>query len=186
MITALPHAGIKARHLGGRTEDMINEAIQSFSTWISTTPLSAWEGTQSWLIPNSQAIHIISVSLLVGTIGRLDLRLLGWMGLDQTVSEMSRRYAPWMWGLLAILFCTGLVQTIAEPTRELMNPSFRYKMLLLAIVLGSTVWMMQQLRTKAVAWDALPVSAASRLVGGVSIACWVTIVLLGRWIAYTQ
>ena len=59
-------------------------------------------------------------------------------------------------------------------------------MLLLAIVLSSTVWMARQLKTHAAQWDRLPVSTASRVVGGVSILCWVSIVLLGRWIAYTQ
>lgn len=165
---------------------MINEVIQNFSNWISTTPLSAWEGSQDWLIPNSQAIHIICVSLLVGTVGRLDLRLLGWFGKDQPVSQMTRRYVPWMIVLLCILAFTGALQTIAEPTRELMNPSFRWKMLLLLVVIGSTWWLTAQLKANAARWDALPVSGASKLVGGVSILCWLAIVLLGRWIAYTQ
>jgi hypothetical protein len=165
---------------------MINQVITSFCNWLSNTQLSAWEGGQDWLIPVSQSVHIICVSLLVGTIGRLDLRLLGVFGTNQAVSEMTRRYVPWMWRLLLVLLFTGILQTIAEPTRELMNPSFRWKMFLLAVVLLSTWWLVEQLKTKSVQWDSLPVSGASRLVGGVSIFCWVVIVLLGRWIAYTQ
>ncbi len=164
----------------------MNDLIKEFGNWLATTPLSAWEGGQNWLIPNSQAIHIVCVGMLFAAVGRLDLRLLGVFGLNQPVSQMVKRYVPWMWGMLLVLLTTGIVQTVAEPARELMNPSFRYKMLLLVIVLGTTLWLIQQLKTRAAEWDKLPVSGTSKLVGGVSIACWVVMIFLGRWIAYTQ
>lgn len=138
------------------------------------------------MIPVSQSIHIIAISLLAGTMLRMDARLVGIFGRNQSVADMANRFVPWTWRLLLVALCTGIVQTVAEPTRQLMNPSFRWKMFLLITVLTLTAISVRQIRKGAKGWDHLPTSIAPKLVGVVSICCWVSIILFGRWIAYTQ
>jgi len=160
--------------------------IQEFCTWLSNTPVSIWIQTANWVIPTSQSIHIIAISLLAAVMLRMDARLLGAFGRNQSVAEMADRYVPWTWRLLLIALATGIVQTVAEPTRQLMNPSFRWKMFLLVVVLALTALFVQQVRKNAVGWDRLPTSFGAKIIAVVSICCWISIILLGRWIAYTQ
>ena len=160
--------------------------IQEFCTWLSNTPVSIWIQTANWVIPTSQSIHIIAISLLAAVMLRMDARLLGAFGRNQSVAEMADRYVPWTWRLLLIALATGIVQTVAEPTRQLMNPSFRWKMFLLVVVLALTALFVQQVRKNAVGWDRLPTSFGATIIAVVSICCWISIILLGRWIAYTQ
>jgi len=44
----------------------------------------------------------------------------------------------------------------------------------------------RQVRKNAIGWDNLPTSYGAKLIALVSIGCWISIILLGRWIAYTQ
>jgi uncharacterized membrane protein len=167
---------------------MINEAIQNFCNWLSMTPMSVWIQSQpnSWPIAMSQSVHIIAISLVAAGMLRMDARLIGFFGRGQSFNDMADRYTPWTWKLLLVALATGILQTVAEPTRQLMNPSFRMKMLLLAIVLSLTYFAVRQARKQAPGWDALPTNITAKLVGMISICCWVAIILYGRWIAYTQ
>jgi hypothetical protein len=165
---------------------MFDTDVQTFCNWLSNTPVSVWIQTTNWIIPWSQSVHIIAISLLAGVMLRMDARLLGVFGRNQTVAEMADRYMPWLWRLLVVALCTGIIQTVAEPTRQLMNPSFRWKMFLLALVLTLTILFVRQVRKNVDGWDRLPTSYGAKLVATVSICCWISIILLGRWIAYTQ
>lgn len=164
----------------------INDQIQNFCNWLSNTPVSVWIQSTSWVIPWSQSFHIMSISLVAAMMLRMDARLLGIFGRKQSVAEMADRFIPWIWRLLCVALATGILQTVAEPTRQLMNPSFRYKMLLLAIVLILTFVFVHQARKSPRGWDQLPTNIGAKLIGFVSICCWISIILLGRWIAYTQ
>jgi len=165
---------------------MLDTDVQNFCNWLGNTPVSVWIQTANWVIPWSQSIHIMAISLLAGVMLRMDARLLGVFGRNQSVAEMADRYMPWLWRLLLVALCTGIIQTVAEPTRQLMNPSFRWKMFLLVIVLTLTMLFVRQVRKNAIGWDNLPTSYGAKLIALVSIGCWISIILLGRWIAYTQ
>jgi hypothetical protein len=91
-----------------------------------------------------------------------------------------------VWRLLLVALATGTLQTVAEPTRQIMNPSFRWKMFLLLLVLSLTALTVTKVRKNAPGWDNLPNNITPKIVGAVSICCWVAIILFGRWIAYTQ
>lgn len=160
--------------------------IQEFCNWLSNTPMAVWLDGTSWVIPTSQSIHIVAISLLAAVMLRMDARLLGVFGRNQSVAEMADRYIPWTWRLLLVALATGTIQTVAEPTRQLMNPSFRWKMFLLVVVLSLTALFVHQVRKQAPGWDRLPTSFGAKAIAVVSICCWISIILLGRWIAYTQ
>jgi hypothetical protein len=83
---------------------------------------------------------------------------------------------------LIVLFVTGAVQTIAEPTRELMNITFRTKMLLLLITVGITVLYQVQVKKNPKYWDQR--RNLAWLLASVSLILWIGILAAGRLIAY--
>jgi hypothetical protein len=115
-------------------------------------------------------------------VGLLNLRVVGIAGTRQSFLKLSGQLLPWIWGALIVLLVTGTVQTIAEPARELMNTTFRIKMLLLLVSLAITVFYRVQVKKDATYWDER--QGLARLLAGTSLVFWLGIIAAGRLIAY--
>ena len=157
-------------------------SLHDFAAGLQSTALSTTIQATSWLIPALQAIHILMIGVVFGSILLLTLRVLGLMRDDQAFEQVWRRFAPFLWCGLAVMALTGLVLILGEPVRELMSLSFRLKMLLLAICIVSAVMLGRRIRrlpgTAPVAPRTVRVAAAATL------GLWLAIVFLGRAIAY--
>jgi len=134
---------------------------------------------QSWLFPVIQSIHIIGLTLLVGTISLVDFRLLG-MGLRRhSPRELALRLAPWTsTGLLTVLL-TGPLMFWSDLTRYVNNPAFVVKMGLLAAALAAHF----TLHRRAVSDVAIRPSARQRVPAALSLILWSSVILAGRAIA---
>jgi hypothetical protein len=161
-------------------------AVWPFASWLATTPLSKLFQDVLWIIPVSQCIHIVCISILFSSALAINLRLLGLWFLDRSVSSLSRSLLPWMWGSLIVLVITGFVQTVAEPVREFQSPFFWAKMTLLAIVVILSALYSGSVRAHAQRWDAaLTRPAGATAFALVSSVLWIGIIVFGRLIAYT-
>jgi len=156
--------------------------IQSFCDWLSNTSLSLTIQTVMWIIPAVQTIHILCVAIVMSCMAMLDLRLIGVAGKRQPISRMVSKFVPWVWGALPVLLTTGIILTIGEPSRELLNPYFRAKMLMLAIVIGITFVVQRQNKKDTSFWQLRRGTGA--IAGAFSLLLWVGIITAGRWIAY--
>jgi uncharacterized membrane protein SirB2 len=156
--------------------------IESFCNWLSNTSLSLTIQTVMWIIPAVQTVHILCVAVVMSSMAMLDLRLIGIAGRRQSTSQMVNRFVPWVWGALPVLLTSGVILIIGEPSRELLNPYFRAKMVMLATVIGITFVVARQNKKEASYWEGRRVAA--RWTGLVSLLLWVGIVTAGRWIAY--
>jgi hypothetical protein len=156
--------------------------LERFCDWLSNTPISLRIQTVNWIIPAVQTIHILCVALVMSSMAMLDLRLMQVAGVRQPVSRMVDRFVPWVWYVVPILLASGTILTIGEPSRELLNPYFRAKMLMLVTVLIITFVIQRKSNTDATYWDTR--KAASIMLGLLSLLLWVGIVSAGRWIAY--
>ncbi len=165
----------------------MEQQIQVFCNWLSQTPLSNLIQSVSWIIPMTQSVHIIAITVVMGSVLMMDMKLLGVVGRGVTVVDMNRRFLPWVWTSLGVLLATGTVLTIAEPGRELINNAFRLKMLLILTVVAVTGAYQEVVRRSAAGWDEDTRKRWSgRLLAVVSLSIWVGIVICGRWIAYVD
>jgi hypothetical protein len=158
--------------------------IREFCDWLSQTPLSITMQNTSWIVPALQVIHILSVSILMAAMIMLDLRMIGVVQRRQTIAQTASRFLPWLWPALGVLALTGALLTITEPSRELMSPAFRAKMIM--IVLGGALALTigRALRRDARFWD--DHAGAAILVASFSLVLWLGILTAGRWIAYVE
>jgi len=159
--------------------------IQAFCDWLVNTWFSHLFADNIWTIAVMQTIHILCVAIVMISVAVFNMRILGLAGRNQSVAALAQQYMPWIWKALIVLIITGTLLVVAEPARELMNVTFRVKMLLLAIVAFITFYYTKKLRSDAHYWDvggrhrSLAVTLAS-----VSMVFWVGIVVCGRLIAY--
>jgi uncharacterized protein (DUF697 family) len=141
----------------------------------------------AWVIPVSQSIHIIGMSVLFASALMINMRLLGVTRFGRPAAQLVRTLLPWMWTALGALLATGTVQTIAEPVRQFVTPAFWAKMSMIVVVVTMTAIFMHHLRRKAADGDgAAKRPSGTRLFAVLSTMLWVAIIICGRLIGYTS
>lgn len=132
---------------------------------------------QSWLFPVLQSVHIIGLTLLVGTIALVDFRLLGITMRRQSLKQTSSVLAPWTSSGLLTVVVTGPILFWSDMTRYLNNPAFILKMVLLAVALAAHF----TLHRRALRMPGSTLQ--NRVIAVVSLVLWSSVVLAGRAIA---
>jgi uncharacterized membrane protein SirB2 len=159
--------------------------IQHFCDWLAATSLSQLFADLGWFVPTVQTVHILSIGVVVITLGMLDFRLLGLTRSGPPVETMASKFIPWTWRALVVLLVTGILLIITEPTRELMNNAFRLKMLMVVVLIFLTLAVQKASAREPGYWSSSP---ARRRLGGLlgiaSLVLCVSIVAAGRLIAY--
>jgi hypothetical protein len=159
--------------------------FRHLADWLSATSVSQLFQNVPWVIPTSQSIHLVAIAIVFGSALVLNLRLLGIGRGPRSISELTGALVPFIWGGLTVLLLTGIVQTVAEPGRQLNTPHFRWKMVLVATVAVVTWVFQRSVRMRPAEWDAAqPRSTAGTVFALVSISLWVGIIICGRMIAY--
>ena len=163
------------------------QEVAKFCDWLSVTPVSMLLQTVEWIITAVQTVHILSIAIVMSSVIMVDLRLMGLMGLSQSISGMTRRFIPWVWWALVALLLSGAVLITAEPRRDLLNPVFQAKMALLVVAIIVTVVFQATVRRNMEFWDLSPGKRTGAWVTAVvSLLVWTAIVGCGRWIAYVE
>jgi hypothetical protein len=137
------------------------------------------------MIPVIQSLHIIGIGVAVGSTLMMTLRVLGWVGMDQTVLAMQRRFGPWLTGALCLLLASGGLLIVAEPVRELVTISFWLKMVFVAVLTVLAAVFQSSVRRHDQQWEQVLVRRGSvRLTAILVFLVFGCIILLGRLIAY--
>ena len=159
--------------------------IKQFCDWLAATPLSQTFQDLLWFVPTVQTLHILSIAVVTTGVGMLAFKLMGLAGRSQTLAAMASGFLPWIWRALAVLLTTGILLTVTEPARELLNILFRIKMLLVSAIAILLITLQISLRNDPNFWGRSPVRRASaRALGGVALILLANIIVAGRWIAY--
>lgn len=158
--------------------------IPEFCDWLSRTAASNLVANVPWIIPATQTVHIMAVTVVMAPMMMFDLRMIGITGRRQSISAMANRFIPPVWPSLLVLLLTGMILTIGEPGRELLSDAFRLKMVLVVVVSAITFYLHRRLKKDDMFWDTHRYAAIAW--GGVSLLMWLTILTAGRWIAYLE
>ena len=159
--------------------------IQAFSDWLAATQLSQLFANLGWFVPTVQTIHILAIAAVVTMLSMMNFRLLRITSSGPSLKRLAGGYVPWVWRSLVILLISGILLTITEPGRELMNNAFRLKMILVLVLTTLTFVFNSAFRKDAEYWTASP---QRRFLGGTialtSLVLCFCIVAAGRLIAY--
>jgi hypothetical protein len=160
--------------------------LNRFAEWLSTTLPSVFiQNHNAWAIPAIQSIHIVGIGIVMASVFMIDLRILGWAGMDQTLRQTTSRFGPWLTASLWLMAATGLLMVIGEPVRELVTFSFWLKMFLVVVGTLIAVLFQRTLRKHEPRWEETIARRGSvRALAIVTFLIWVGIIILGRLIAY--
>ena len=161
-------------------------SVSDLLTGLENTPVATAVRESTWLFPTIETVHVLSIAMVVGTIMIVDLRLINVASRRRSVSELMNEVLPWTWGAFVCAVITGGLLFSSSATKYFHNPPFEFKMLLLLLAaINMAVFHLGAYRGVAL-WDRdVMTPTGARIAGGISLAIWVTVVSLGRWIGFT-
>ena len=89
--------------------------VHSFTAWLDSHAWSTALHESLWVWPLVESTHVLTVTLFVGVLVMVDLRLLGFAFKDTPVSVMTARVLPWSIGGFCLMVVTGLLLFYANP-----------------------------------------------------------------------
>jgi hypothetical protein len=106
--------------------------MDAFMDWIVSTPLSWFVTEYRWVWPIAESVHFCGLTLLAGTVGLFDLRVLG---LGKGIAPATL-HATLRWGLagFAASVVTGVMFISGAPDQYFYNDAFRVKAVLLVLM----------------------------------------------------
>ena len=154
--------------------------------WLEATALATEIRENEILFPWVEAVHVLAIALVVGSISILDLRLLGLASLDRPVGKLTRDVLPCTWVAFAFAAVTGSLLFSAKAGGYAGNFFFRGKLILL-VVAALNMALFHAFTTRDLdQWSAnAHPPMAAKVAGGISLALWIAIVAFGRWIGFT-
>lgn len=160
--------------------------LVSLCTGLEKSPLGLFIAGSTWAFPTIETFHVLFLVVVVGMIAIVDLRLLGVASRDRSVSQLSTDVLPPTWGAFAGAVVTGGLLFSSKATHYLIDWSFRFKMILLALA-GLNMLIFHVLTYRDVRnWDDDVITPpAARIAGALSLLLWIGVVALGRWIGFT-
>jgi uncharacterized membrane protein len=159
--------------------------ITGLLEWLQSTGLAVFIHKRAWAFTTVEVIHVFSVSLVLGTIVIVDLRLLGLTPPRRPFAELSRQVLPVTWAAFVVAVIAGLLLFISKATEYVGNTMFWIKMALI-VVAGINMMIFEFITVRDVQkWNLSSPPPPARLAGGISIACWVLVLFFGRMIAFT-
>lgn len=111
------------------------DRLYPYFLWIENTRLAHGVRESKWTFTLSEVAHLFGLTLLLGTVLLLALRLFGLALHGKSVAGIARELMPLSIGGLTLSVLTGTLLFTSEATKCWGNIAFRYKMLFLFLAL---------------------------------------------------
>jgi hypothetical protein len=159
--------------------------LDHFLHWLESTPLAIAISESSWLFPGIESVHVLAITMVVGSIAMVDLRLLDVNLRDRPVGELIDEVLPWTWTSFAVAVCSGSLLFSSNATHYWGTVPFRVKMLLLILAGVNMLVFHATIHRSVEVWGRQPrTPRAAKISGGVSLGLWIGVVTFGRWIGF--
>jgi hypothetical protein len=159
--------------------------MDNFLIWMETSALGQSMRESVWLFPMAEILHFIGLSLLIGSLMVVDLRLLG------VIKEMSYdaayRFLPISLLGFGINMTTGFLFCFTDPFRYYPNIAFRLKMLLVLLAGLNALWFKISIYPLTMNTpEKADISKAAKTVAVLSLVFWFAVIVMGRMIPYVE
>jgi uncharacterized membrane protein len=165
-----------------RAPEVLQSLLQSLHDSGVATAIREGESLFPWI----ECIHVLALTLVIGSIAIVDLRLIGMTSRDRSVVQTTALALPVTWSAFVVAAITGGLLFSSNAMVYAHNGFFQAKIALLAVA-GLNMLAYQLLLGKGAAGWLTPAQTPwrARLAGGLSLGLWIAIAACGRWIGFT-
>jgi hypothetical protein len=158
----------------------VDTSLLPLFEWCEATAIGQFIKGSAWLFPVIEAVHLLGLSVLGGSLLVLDLRMLG-VGLrGQPIANLAKDTRGWLLGSIAVMLVTGTALFVSESVKCYYSEAFWLKITALPVALLFTLTIRHR-----VAMAGAGATGRTRLVAVVSLALWFTVAAAGRWIGFS-
>lgn len=156
----------------------VSGSLSGLAEAVEGTAFATWATESALAYPVANTAHVIGAILLVGAIGLLDLRLLGYAK-GAPLSVLSRALTPMALLGFTVMVISGSVLFAADAVALAASGLFQIKLVLIALAgMNALAFRFAFARAE----DPVPVGA--KVMAVASLGLWLVVVVAGRWIAY--
>jgi uncharacterized membrane protein len=160
--------------------------LDSFLQAVQDTSFATAIREGAVLFPWIECVHVLALTLVIGSIAVVDLRLIGVTSRDRPVTDVTKAVLPVTWTAFACAVITGVLMFSSNATVYGVNLYFRVKLALIVLAGINMAVYHLAVNRGAQSWrTARDTPMRARIVGGVSLSLWLAIVAAGRWIGFT-
>jgi hypothetical protein len=160
--------------------------LSAFFDVMQNSAVSEWLRTSLKAVAIVNAVHVISIAIVFGTILIVDLRLLGFQT-QRSVMRLHHDLVRWTWIAFGIAAVSGVLLLMVNAVTYYRNTAFWMKMG--AIVLaGINMLVFEYVTAKSMpSWDkGVTPPMAARSAAALSLVLWLAVIVFGRWIGFTK
>lgn len=152
---------------------------------LQASPLGSTISASTWMFPTIETVHVIAISIVIGSIVVVDLRLLGVASKERPVDALTHELLPWTWGAFAVAAASGLLLFSSRAADYMALPPFLIKFVFMALAAANmTVFHLSTWRSLD-RWNVGRPAPSARLAGGLSLLLWAAVVVCGRKVGFS-
>lgn len=161
----------------------LTPTAEALRLWLQTLPMRNIMMDTLWAWPTAESIHFLGLTMLIGTVGMFDLRL---MGIGRSIPPaFLHRLIPYGVAGFFMNVLTGLCFLSAAPDQYIYNPAFRWKaVFILTAGLNIFLFYTSMFRKVSKLGPNEPIPLGAKLVGGVSLSLWMGVITAGRLLTF--
>ncbi|HEX4049529.1 MAG TPA: DUF6644 family protein [Steroidobacteraceae bacterium] len=159
--------------------------LTPFLNWLNDSWLGVVTRQYHYLFTACLVIHFIGLSMLMGAMLIVDLRLMGFP--RQLPIAAAMKFLPIAIAGFLINLCTGITMVSFDAVDYWLNPAFRVKMLLVLVAGLNALWFTLAEQRKVLSQPSdQRTTIAVRTSAAVSLLVWFAIIYWGRMIVAYQ
>jgi hypothetical protein len=160
--------------------------IAAMLDWLQQSSLAVRIRDSLFAFPLIESAHVIGLTLVVGTIAIVDLRLLGLASTRRSFHRLASDTLKWTWAAFGLTALTGALMFTTNATVYFHNGYFRAKLVLLVLAAINVLVFEVTARRTIQRWDqASSAPPLARAVAAVSLVIWLGVIVTGRMIGFT-
>jgi hypothetical protein len=164
--------------------------MQAISDFLVTLPIGDYVAAHDWVWPVCETFHFVGMCVLLGTVGVVDLRILGVA--KGIPIKLLEKFIPL--GVIAFVVnaTTGFIfiagNPVGGPMEYLTNLSLQLKLLLILIAgINLLIFYVAGIeRPLAAVPPDGSAPASAKAVAAVSLGAWIFVIIMGRFIMYND
>ena len=157
--------------------------LMTFAQSLSETSLHSWVVSQAWLWPTLEVTHFFGLTLLIGGLLVVDLRVLGAAASSSLLA--TYRLLPIVLAGFGLNLITGVLFIFGDPFRYAANIGFQAKMIIICLAGANALYHhLKVTPLLSAASLSADVPMVAKVSAAASLLAWTTVLLLGRLIPY--